>query len=216
MAEALLPPVVIETSFDGLSIRSDERVLVPRPWTVLQSQWAAELLPVLPQGSVLELCAGAGHIGLAAVRRSDRHLVCVDRDEVAAAYASENATDAGLASRVEVRLGSMTECLGADERFALVIADPPWVPRAEVDRYPADPRGAIDGGEDGLEVARTCLQVAADHVVPNGVLLLQLGHVGQVLDLRAEARRRGWDSTEVRVGERGVVARFARRVTSVS
>ena len=53
--------------FEGLRIEYDEHVLAPRPWTAAQSRWAAELIRVAPPGPVLEVCSGAGHIGLLAV-----------------------------------------------------------------------------------------------------------------------------------------------------
>jgi release factor glutamine methyltransferase len=209
MAETVLPAGdVLETSFDGLRIRYDARVLTPRPWTVLQSRWAAELLAGLPPGPVLELCCGAGQIGLAAVVESSRELVCVDRDPVAAAYAVGNAAEAGLSARVEVRPAPLDAAVAGSERFALVIADPPWVARADTGRYPEDPIGAIDGGADGLDPARLCLRVAAEHLMPDGALLLQLGTMEQVDDLRRQARDLGLMCCEVRLGERGVVARF--------
>jgi methylase of polypeptide subunit release factors len=204
MSDAVLPPIV-EASFDGLLIRYDERVLAPRPWTVLQARRAAELLAHLPDGPLVELCAGAGHIGLAVARRSGRRLVCVDHDPVATAYAAANAENAGLASRVEVRLAPVDAALRADERFPLILADPPWVRREDVERYPADPTGAIDGGEDGLDVARLCLSVAAHHLVSGGVLVLQLGSAEQADHLRDTARELGLVCAEVLEGERGVV-----------
>ena len=69
---------IAEIDFGGLSIRYDERVLEPRPWTTSQSRWAAELLRDTPPGPLLELCAGAGHIGLLAVAYQPRDLVMVD------------------------------------------------------------------------------------------------------------------------------------------
>lgn len=198
-----------EITFDGLRIRFDERVLTPRAWTRLQSRWAAELLPGLPEGPVLELCSGAGQIGLAAVRRSSRRLVCVDRDPAAVEYATLNARDAGMLERVEVRRAPLTAALAPGERFPLVIADPPWVTRADVGSYPEDPLGAIDGGPDGLAVARSCLQVAAKHLAREGLVLLQLGSVEQGDSLRPLARGLGLDLREVRVGERGVVVLLA-------
>lgn len=164
-----------ELDFAGLTIHYDDRVLEPRPWTVAQSAWAAELLDELPEGPVLELCAGVGQIGLCAVWGRDRELVCVDDNPVACGYALANAEAAGLAGQVSVRELPLDTAVAESERFALVIADPPWVPHDQVGRFPEDPPHAIDGGADGLHVARTCLEVARDHLVPGGALLLQLG-----------------------------------------
>lgn len=165
-------------SFGPLAIAYDDRVLTPRPWTALQSQWAAERLETLPPGDVLEVCAGAGHIGLLAVLHSRRRLVMVDANEVACRYARLNADQAGR--EVEVRHGRMERVLRPDERFALVIADPPWVPTAETGRHPEDPLTAIDGGPDGLELVRVCLDVVSGHLLPGGAGILQVGGASQV------------------------------------
>jgi release factor glutamine methyltransferase len=208
MREETQVGTVEEVWFGGLLISFDDRALRPRDWTLLQSAWAAELMPWLPPGPVLELCSGVGHIGLAAVADCSRPLVCVERDDVAASYAVRNAARAGLAERVDVRVADLRDALDPAERFALVVADPPWVPSAEVERWPEDPQGAIDGGADGLAVARVCLEVAAGHLLSGGALLLQVGSVAQADGLREEAGRFGLELAEVRVGERGVVARY--------
>lgn len=168
------------TAYIGrLEIRWDPRILEPRPWTAEQSRWAARLLTTLPEGPVLELCSGAGHIGLLAVCGSRRRLVCVDVDPVAAAYAEQNAARNGLAATVTVRTGSIEEAAGDAERYALVLADPPWVPSAETGRFPADPLRAIDGGAEGTDLALACARTAEAVLLPEGVLLLQLGTEAQ-------------------------------------
>jgi methylase of polypeptide subunit release factors len=207
-----LPAVgrVLEMRFDGLEICYDQTVLEPRKWTAEQSRWGAELSPGLPAGPVLELCSGAGHIGLLTAALSGRRLVAVDLDPSACAFTRLNAARAGLP--VEVREGPMDRVLRPAERFALVTADPPWVPRAETGRFPADPVLAIDGGDDGLEVARLCVTVAESHLAEGGVLLLQLGSADQVerVDAWAEGRT-GLRVVEARGhGDRGVVARLDR------
>jgi release factor glutamine methyltransferase len=176
-------PQPLVTSLGGLDISYDDRVLCPRPWTEAQSAWAAELLVTAPPGPVLELCTGAGHIGLLAIRDNDRRLIAVDADPVACDYARRNADAAGLGDRVEVRQAPLEEALAATERYPVVVADPPWVPSARTADHPADPVFAIDGGDDGLAVARRCLDVAARHLLPGGAMLLQLGNVRQVADL---------------------------------
>lgn len=192
--------------FGRLRIAFDARVLRPRAWTADQSRWVAELLPAAPEGVVLELCSGAGQIGLLAVADSERRLTCVDLSPVACEYARRNAAAAGMTDRVEVREGAMDAVLRDDERFAVVVADPPWVRRAEIGRYPEDPTLAIDGGDDGLDVARLCLEVAGRHLLPCGMVVLQVGTVEQVERL-SEAMT-GFAVTEVRRCERGVLARL--------
>jgi release factor glutamine methyltransferase len=199
-----------EMDFGRLSIAFDGRVLRPRPWTEAQSSWAAEILPTAPPGAVLELCSGAGQIGLLAVADTDRRLVCVDLNPVACDYARHNAAAAGLADRVEVREGPIDEMLRDSERFALVVADPPWVRRTEVGRYPEDPVLAIDGGDDGMDVAWTCIDAARGHLLPGGSLLLQIGTVEQVDALRDRLRGDELSVTEVRWHERGVLVRADR------
>jgi cyclopropane-fatty-acyl-phospholipid synthase len=100
------PPVTGERQhdFEGLTIRYDERVLAPRDWTAAQSRWAAELIGSAPPGPVLELCAGAGQIGLLAIAGTAHRLVAVDADPVACEFVRTNARAAGLADRVEIRV----------------------------------------------------------------------------------------------------------------
>jgi methylase of polypeptide subunit release factors len=199
-------------AFGSLTIAFDDRVLRPRDWTTSQSEWVARLSTTAPGGAVLELCAGAGHIGLLAVASTGRQLVCVDASGVACDYARANALAAGLADRVEVREGRLEEAIGPDETFPLVIADPPWVPREQTGRYPEDPLSAIDGGDDGLDVARACLAVIDAHLAPGGSAVLQVGTREQVDVLRGEPcfTEGRLAVVEVRQQERGVLARIDR------
>lgn len=190
----------------GLDFAYDDRVLRPRPWTAHQSGWAAELLRDAPEGPVLELCAGVGHIGLVAIAEVPRRLVAVDVDPVASAFCRSNAEAAGLEDLVEVRTGPMAEMVRPGERFALVIADPPWMPSALTERYPQDPLLAIDGGASGLELAEQCLAVAAGCLAPGASVLLQVGTREQA-DLVA-ASERDLAATEVREYDDGVLVRL--------
>jgi release factor glutamine methyltransferase len=184
-------------------------VLAPRPWTAAQSRWAAELIRNAPPGPVLELCSGAGHIGLLAVTLAPRPLVCVDVDAAACDFLRRNAARAGV--EVDVREGRMDAVLGEDEEFAVIVADPPWVPTVEVHQFPEDPVTAIDGGDDGLDLVRGCLEIVDRHLAGHGSALLQVGPLGQarqVADLVASYD----DLTVVAVRgyERGALLRIDR------
>jgi release factor glutamine methyltransferase len=163
------------------AVEYDERVLVPRTWTLLQSEWAAELAAAMPAGPLLELCAGAGHIGLAAALLAQRDLVQVELDPVAAAYAARNAAHAGWGSRSELRVTRLQDALRPSERFPLILADTPYLPTHEITRWPDNPVTAIDGGPDGLAVIDACLEVAAGHLADSGVLLLQVAGAAQAI-----------------------------------
>jgi len=198
--------------FGGLAISYDDRVLTPRRWTTAQSYWAAGLLRESPPGKILELCAGVGHIGLLTVALVPRDLVMVDLNPHACDLARRNATANRLVASVDVRQGDLRDVVRADERFAGVIADPPWVASEGIGRFPDDPAVAIDGGPDGLEVAWSCLEVMARHLVPGGWGILQLGteaQAEQVAD-RCAAHGLGLEVRETRGYEdRGVLVRLA-------
>lgn len=171
--------------FGPLVVGYDDRVLQPRPWTLQQSEWAAELAADAPPGALLELCAGAGQIGLAAAVRAGRDLVQIEADPVAAGFARHNAAAAGWSDRVDVRVGRLQDAVRAGESFPVVIADPPYLPTAEVGGWPQDPTAAIDGGWDGLDLIAACLTVSARHLAPGGSLLLQVAGPGQAEQVAA-------------------------------
>lgn len=186
--------------FGPLQIAYDGDLLEPRAWTIAQSRWAIELAPTVPEGPVLELCCGAGQIGLVVGVETGRPLVQVDDNDDACGFARLNAANAGVVS--DVRCARLTTALREGEQFPLVLADPPYIPSAETDAFADDPDHAIDGGPDGLDVARTCLEVARRHLAPGGAILLQLGgaHQAEDLGLGAEERREfGPDRTIVLV-----------------
>lgn len=166
--------------FGPLSIEFDEAILSPRRWTLAQSEWAIELAQVAPVGDVLELCCGAGHIGLAVAVATDRYFVLVDLDKRACGFARANAESAGVTDRVTVRNSPIDNALRSAEDFAVIIADPPWVPTSATGDFPLDPLLAIDGGADGMDVARSCLDVVGLHLAATGYAVLQLGNLAQV------------------------------------
>ena len=202
----------LAADFGGLTIGYDDRVLSPRRWTTMQSYWAAELLRDAPPGRVLELCAGAGQIGLLTVAFEPRDLVMVDADPHACELARRNAHANRLVASVEVRHGDLQDVIRADEGFVGIIADPPWVASSEIGRYPDDPVAAIDGGADGLELVWPCLEVMARHLTAQGWGILQVGTEAQAQRVTKHCADTGLglEVREIRVyPDRGVLVRLA-------
>ena len=177
--------------FGPFRVGYDDTVLAPRPWTIVQSRHAAALLAGRPDGPLLELHCGAGHIGQAAALWSNRSLVQVDDNPAACAWARRNAV--ANAVDAEVRCVDLEELGSSNESFALVLADPPYVPSAETARFADDPVHAIDGGQDGLDGIRASLPVAARLTRPGGAIVLQVRGPGQVDVLGGVAADAGLD-----------------------
>lgn len=191
----------------SLDVAYDESVLEPRPWTATQAELAAEVARDLPPGPILELCCGAGHIGLLTALLARRDAVLVDLDETACRFAEDNARQVRITGvSVTVRQGAMTDVLDRRERFPLVVADPPYIPSRQTRRFPADPLSAIDGGDDGLHFARTCLEVAGEHLTAGGALVLQLRDRSQAEALAGESPRHGLTAPRIeQVGDDGTL-----------
>lgn len=195
----------------GLTVEYDETVLEPRPWTAAQARWAADVATDLPGGALLELCTGAGHIGLLTAVLTGRDAVLVDASDAACRFAERNAEQVRAAGpAVEVRHGPMADVLHVDERFPLVLADPPYIPTVDVSTFPADPRPAIDGGTDGLDVVRACLALGARHLAKDGAMVLQVRDTAQAAGLADDAAAVGLRVEDVRdVESRGALVLLA-------
>ncbi len=126
-------------SFRGLELAVSPAVLVPRPET---EELVSLALQRAPQGArVLDLGTGSGAIAVAlAVERPDLAVVAVDVSKNALAVARENVARHAVAERVELRLGSWWQPIGAAESFDLVVSNPPYVDPSAPDGLAADVR----------------------------------------------------------------------------
>lgn len=165
--------------FFGRPFLVDARVLVPRPETELVVEAALEKLPEGAAGAVLDLCTGSGCIGLTlAAERPAIRLCALDSSPGALEVARENARALGLAERADLLQGDLFAPV-ATRTFAMVIANPPYVPsgaiaglKPEVRR---EPRLALDGGPDGLDVVRRIVADVPRFLEPGGWLVLEIG-----------------------------------------
>jgi len=158
------------TRFCGRRLWVDPGVYVPRPQTEELARRAAALLPT--GGCALDLCTGSGAVAAhLAWARPGASVVGVDVDAAAARCARRNG--------VAVVVADLDASL-AGGRFDVVTAVAPYVPTGQLRFLPADvqrhePRRALDGGADGLGVARRVVRAAARLLRPGGWLLLELG-----------------------------------------
>ena len=161
--------------FGGARLAVAPGVYVPRPHTEALAARAAALLP--PGGTAVDLCCGSGAVA-ASLRRRGATVVGVDLDPWAAACAGGN----GVAAVVgDIGTGLAADGVPVRGGVADVVAAvPPYVPTgalrllaADVQRH--EPRLALDGGADGLDLARAVVAAAARLLKAGGHLLVELG-----------------------------------------
>jgi release factor glutamine methyltransferase len=185
-------------AFRDLVLRADDRALIPRPETEQLVDLVARELrfrshapgvrtvarPGMSVDLALDIGTGSGAIALSLVTEGLAHrVVALDVSEEALAQARENRDLAGIgADRVELRLTGEDpfDALIAGERFDLLVSNPPYVPDAEIEHLPAEvrdhePRRALAGGIDGLDLVRTIAARAPDVLRPGGRLFLEIG-----------------------------------------
>lgn len=157
--------------FCGNTLHIAPGVYVPRIQTDELARRAAALLPA--GGRAVDLCTGAGAIAAHLIRHVPTALVIgVDVDLRAAACARRNGVPTVVADLAEpVRRG---------EGFDIVTAVAPYVPSGDLRLLPADvqryePRRALDGGSDGLDLVRRVITAAQRLLRPGGWLLLEVG-----------------------------------------
>jgi len=168
--------------FFALPMRVDRRVLIPRPDTEILVETA--LNGTREQhlyGRMLDLCTGSGCVAIAfAKERPTWRVTAVDLSPDAAAVARENVQRAGVVHNVAVLEGDLFAALPEGARFELVTANPPYIPSSEIAGLDADvrdfePRLALDGGADGLDITRRLVSEATRYLSPGGLLALEGG-----------------------------------------
>ena len=163
-----------EAPFYGHMYRVRPGVLIPRFDTEAVCEAAAAL--VTPgTHDVLDLCAGSGILGIEmSLKFPSLRVTCADISPEAAALTEENA--ARLGARVTVRLGDLFDAVPG-ERFDLIVSNPPYIPRRALDgldrEVKREPRLALDGGEDGLDLYRRILRGLGGALRPGGALCLE-------------------------------------------
>jgi release factor glutamine methyltransferase len=164
--------------FCGLRIAVDPGVFVPRRRTECLVREAVALigLPADRPIVVVDLCCGSGAVGAALVAALHRvDVFAVDVDPAAVRCARRN-----LAGQGQVYEGDLYEPLPADllSRVDLLVGNAPYVPTEAVDLLPPEarmhePRIALDGGTDGLDVLRRIAAAAPSWLAPGGSLLIE-------------------------------------------
>lgn len=171
-------------AFRDLDLEVGPAVLVPRPETeVLVGAVLGVLREELarwPDPRVLDLGTGSGAIALAIAAEWPQAVVtATDASHEALEVARSNARRLGLDPRVRFAPGEWFEAVAPDERFEVVVSNPPYIAAGEAADLPPDvrdfePAAALFSGASGLEALREIVDEAPRHLVAGGLLALEL------------------------------------------
>jgi ribosomal protein L3 glutamine methyltransferase len=170
-----------EAWLQGYRFYVDTRCIIPR-------SFIAELLPDELQPwvenpaavrRVLDLCTGSGCLAVMSANVfPNAQIDAVDLSIDALAVATRNIDDYGLRARVNLICSNLFDALGG-QRYDIILCNPPYVTNASIGQLPAEyrhePRMALAGGDDGMDLVRTIVGQARAHLEPDGCLFVEVG-----------------------------------------
>ena len=190
-----------EAWLHGYRFYVDERTIIPR-------SFIAELLkdglePWVPEPAavrdVLDLCTGSGCLAIMAadifpVARVD----AVDLSDEALLVARRNVDDYQLQDRLTLRKSNLFEAL-PKKKYDLILSNPPYVTDAAMAALPREysyePKLALAGGPDGLDIVERIMRESRERLKRNGTLIVEIGDGRAALETRFPSLTPTWLST---------------------
>lgn len=169
-----------ETEFAGLKLKVDRRALIPRP----ETEYLVELLAgklANPPAAILDLGTGTGALALAlAAKHPGARVTAVDKNPEALALATENAATLNLSARLRFLDSDWFSKLSPEERFDLIVANPPYLTEAEVKEAAPEvrehePHSALVAAGEGQADLEHILQHARAFLNTGGLIACETG-----------------------------------------
>lgn len=167
--------------FFKLDLEVSPAVLIPRPDSELLVLECLELARKLPAPRILDIGTGSGNLAIAVAKQHvGARLTATDLSAAALQVARRNAQRHQVAARIRFLEGDLFAPLEPQERFDLILCNPPYIPHEELPRLPAgvrdyEPHLALDGGPDGFALFDRLIAQAPEHLEAGGWLLIEIG-----------------------------------------
>ena len=174
--------ILEESWFYGRKFFVSPAVMVPTPETELLCEAAIKFIThsAIPTPRLLDLGTGSGVVAVTmALEVPSAYTVALDISTDALAIARRNALDQKAHFRIQFRQSDLFACLKEDERFDLILSNPPYI--AEPDytglepEVLADPKIAMTAGSDGLDIIRRIVKSAPDYLNKGGRIMFEIG-----------------------------------------
>ncbi len=177
------PYLTHEAWLQGFRFHVDQRVIVPRSpiAELLMNQLSPWIGDPYEVTGILDLCTGSGCLAIIAAHQFPEAFVdATDISRDALDVAAINVAQHGMDDRLNLHHGSLYDPLPVAARYDLIISNPPYVNTTSMGKLPAEyrhePRLALAGGDDGMDIVRTILEQAPAHLSDEGLLVIEIGH----------------------------------------
>jgi release factor glutamine methyltransferase len=171
--------------FWSLDFHVTPDVLIPRPETERLVEIALELAREFFKAQplrILDIGTGSGAIAVSLAKELPASMIwATDVSGAALKIAGGNTRRSGVADRIHFLHGDLFAPVDeAAGRFDLIVSNPPYIRSAEIDTLQPEvsrwePRGALDGGVDGLDFYRRIASQAFPYLAPHGAVALEIG-----------------------------------------
>jgi len=176
----------------------DERVIIPRSYflEIIPEQLDAWLPDPAEVSRVVDVCTGSGCLAiLLAHHFANAKVDAIDLSADALAVAKINVDAHRLADRVKLHTSDVFDTVPR-AKYDVILSNPPYEPSAHVDAMPAEfhrePRMALDGGADGLDIVRKLLAQAQDRLQPHGIVVIEVGGLQAAMNREFAALEPHW------------------------
>jgi release factor glutamine methyltransferase len=193
--------IVGRQEFCGLDFAVTKDVLIPRPETEMIVEAAIEILRTRENSKFCEVGIGSGCIAVSILHSvKTTRAIGLDISEKALAVARANAETHRVAARLELQISDVFANL-PDKKFDLVVSNPPYIPRDDVQTVQAEvreyePRAALTDGGDGLSIIEKIIAAAPKSLKPDGFLLMEIG-INQAGAVKAMFDSKVWRNVEI-------------------
>jgi ribosomal protein L3 glutamine methyltransferase len=190
-----------EAWLNDLRFYVDERVLIPRSYflEIIPEQLDDLVADPKRVRRVVDVCTGSACLAILLAKHFPRAQVdAVDLSADALEVAKINLQAHRLGERVTLH---RSDVFGAvpPVKYDVILSNPPYEPSAHCDRLPVEftrePRLALDGGRDGLDIIRKLLRQAKDRLTPDGIVLIEVGGLGPAMDREFAKLQPRWLTT---------------------
>lgn len=179
----------------------DERVIIPRSYflEIIPQQLDAWLAAPAKVRRVADVCTGSGCLAILLAHHFPKAQVdAVDLSTDALDVARINVRNHRLAQRVKLHHSDVFDSV-PKVKYDVIISNPPYEPTAHCDQLPEEfhrePRMALDGGADGLDIIRKFLRQARERIRPDGVVMIEVGGLQRAMDKEFAALDLYWMHT---------------------